>query len=366
MEKHSTESLQKLSMPDLRNLAKKYKIVVAGKRPADMIREILKKQANAAGKGTAADPKSGSKKTKVNPKASKKSASIELDDEEEVKMPKKKTASKTVATKTALKSKKGVTKTKPTKVAKKATPPWESVGADVLEVLRQVAEWCEIEGLPTSLGGKTKSKAEEPDEDEDDAEEEEVDEDEEEEDEEEVAEDEDEEEEEEESDEEEEEEDEEAVDEDDSDEDESDEEEEEEDEDEEEVREVEISKEQVMKATLSELIAIGNTINDAAGEELVDVSTKKQIILRNQILKVLKDNESGETEVDDDDEPKKGDAAPGWLKKGTRVKAKYEGAWYTGTIGKVGKKLAEVEFDEDESVSDVPFGDIKPLKKKAG
>lgn len=50
------EDLSKKTLADLRSIAKSLKINPAGKRPADLVREILKAEAAKSGKGTAAHP----------------------------------------------------------------------------------------------------------------------------------------------------------------------------------------------------------------------------------------------------------------------------------------------------------------------
>jgi hypothetical protein len=319
------EGLKKLLFPELRKLARKLGIKPAGKQPADLIREILKKQAKAGGKGTAADPakttkrKKGTRMAKTS-KTKKKAAAEDVSDEDKL--------------------------------------------SALIVFAAEVADQLELE-LPAAL--QSESSDEEEDEDEE-ADEEADDEDEGEESDE--AEDEDEE-----ADEEAEDEDDEEADEEDEDEDEKpskgkkgkkksksddDEDEDDEDEDDEESEEeVTITSEELDEASLSKLKEMGEAINESTGKESIDVSLGSARILRKRIKEFLEKNAESEVE----ETPKKGAKAPSWLKKGVKCKAKYEGEWFKVRVEKIGKSMATCYFDFDESEAEVPLEDLKPLKK---
>jgi hypothetical protein len=328
--KHSKEELSKLLFPELRKLARKFGISPAGKQPPDLRREILKKQAKAGGKGTAADP---------------------------VK---------------TTKGKKEPSMAKASKAKKKAAE--EVSDEDKLNALvvfaAEVAESLELD-LPAALQSEAsdddEEEADEADEDEEEADEEESD-------------DEEAEDEEEESDEEEEEEaDEEAEDEDEDDEeeekpkkgkakakkskaddeDDDDDEEEADEEDEDVEEEVTITSEELDEAGLPKLKEIGEAINESTGKETIDVSIGSARILRKRIKEFLEKN--ADTEVEE--APTKSSKAPQWVKKGVKCKAKYEGSWFKVRVESVGKMHATCYFDEDESEAEVPFEDLKQLKK---
>jgi Rho termination factor, N-terminal domain len=312
--KHTKDQLTEMEMADLRKVAKAMKVNPAGKRAPDLIREILKKQANAAGKGTAADPKSGKKgptKAKARVVEDDVDDSDEDEEEEEEVATKKKTASKTPAKKTAAAAKK----------SKGGELDTEEKLEAILGVLTKVAEFCEID-MPESLGGESSGDDEEAEEEE----EEESEEEEEEADEEDSA-------------------------------------EEEEEESEEEEEEQEIDEEVVKKASLEQLQEIAQQINDTYDAQIDATITSRQV-LRQQIIKFIRENEETENEVEEEDEPKKGDGAPDWLEEGAKVEGLYDGDWYKGEVTEVGKKSVSVYFEDDDSTAELKFKEVRQLKGK--
>lgn len=325
---HTQNSLKALDTDSLKAVAREWGVPTGGRQRPELIRHILKVQANSLGKSTPADPKSGHNRRGLRPRRPVSTNPLTVEDgDEEIAMP----------IKTKSKSSKSAT-------SKKIERSLEDLYEKLLENNRLLKAIAEEAGVKAKVSKAAKEEEEEEEED----------------DEEEVAEEEEEEEsedeeEEEESDDEEEEEEEVAEDE--------EEEEEEEEDEEEEGKDLRINVDEVKKADFTDLKRIGKEINKVEGKRVIDVTATNRTVLRNQILEYLSNN--AETEEEEDDEPKKGSGTPGWLKKGAKVKAKFEDDWYLGVITAVGSKRATVAFDEDNSEADIPFADIKQRVKKA-
>lgn len=338
------DELTKKSLPELRALAKKMKINPAGKRPADLIREILKTTAKKKGKGTAADPiKKKKTKTVVKPSVKKETAPPAKTREDP--------PPKTVGLHPKM--------VEQLAAAIEQIPKIATAVEALTGKLTEVCEFCEIEppGEPKKKRGRPKKAAPPPEPEEDDEEEEaEEDEEEEEEDEEEAGEEEEEEEDEEAGDDEEEEDGDIPADE-----EEEDEEEEEVEDDDETEATIDISMDEIKTANLDRLKEIADQLE-------IDYSdiAKKPKALRERIVEWLEEN----GEEADDDEGELGPKAekmlpiPEHLRPGAKVKVDVnnDGNWTVVRVGAVDvlRNRVLVRYD-DQSGDFVPYEQTKPL-----
>lgn len=349
MKKHTSETLKVMKMPELRAIAKALKINIAGKRTADIIRLILKKQANDEGKGTRGGVSPAPKKRGRPPKK----AAIEEPEEEEIEEedePEEEPEEEEIdepddgddepeddeeedpeedddpEEEPEAPPAKKVTRAKAMQLA--------SVGVDfpglveiknditslkgqmalVIPLLAKVAEACDVdlpdEWIPAKdkaakpepkKRGRPKKVVEEPDEI--DEPEEELEEDDQEE-------------------------------------------------------EIHVDRNTIMEADMKLLKMIAEQINEEAGDEVVDPSIKSEKILRKKILQAVEDLE---TEVEEEEVE---DAAPDWIEEGAKVQVLYEEEWYDATIDAVNDGSASVTFDEDGAEADAEFRFIRPRKSK--
>jgi hypothetical protein len=358
---HTKEKLTAMKFTELRGIAKDLKINPAGKGQAQLVREILKKQAMSEGKGTAADPKpkgavKGAATATATAKPKAPPADEDDEEEEEDDAPPPKKAAKTEP------AEKPLTRADVEAMIKTALSAVEDLAGDVAALVGALNEARAEVGLDPIGAGKPVVKGHKgvlnaakgakapPAVDEDDEEEEE---------------------------EEEEEEDDapppkkgkaKAPTAEDDEEEEEEEEDEPEDDDEEEGEVLDISAEELASANLDRLQEIAETINEAAGEVAIEYDgVKSPRILRDSIREYLAKNAEKVVE----DEPvskgksKKASSVPEHIRVGAKVRTEIEGeGMQNGVVSAIDEdeETATLDFDDDTEAI-VAFGDILPRAK---